>query len=173
MNFKIVCQNFRGQLRSNIPYDMNQLFQYLLLTDHHIIYNQLPQMIKLVLDNDATLLIFNNLKFRLMAKGNLVDQSCVQSILPKNCQVKDFVFQSCTIVGQLPIESINMNKLPHPYFSYTPELFPAARLVYMPNGKDRYNECINVFASGKYVITGVKSPPARLLYHLHNVAANF
>jgi TATA-box binding protein (TBP) (component of TFIID and TFIIIB) len=107
-------------------------------------------MLRIRLDN-ITILVFNNLKLRLMGRGNghrLVFNEFLSNI-PKVKVLSALQLMSFTGTYQFP-HIINIQNLDPTYFYVDLETFPAAVLRH--DGQEN----INVFLSGKIVITGLK-----------------
>ena len=108
-----------------------------------------PYQIVLSIDNVGKLLLFPSGKCRLMG---LKRPFSVNMRLP--LRIHDIEIQSITLTYNFG-SRINLLKvsqiMPCTDHMYEPELFPALRLT-------KYNPiCVNVFATGKVVILGVKS----------------
>jgi TATA-box binding protein (TBP) (component of TFIID and TFIIIB) len=108
-----------------------------------------PQQLVYNCANGEKLLVFTSGKCRLMGCKTPI---CSTSDLPIPVMLTNI--SSITLVMKLD-KSINLinlaNKLGSKKCTYEPELFPAVRLT-------AFNPlCVNVFASGKIVILGVKT----------------
>jgi hypothetical protein len=113
-------------------------------------YCHKPKMVKYHC-RGVTLLIFTSFKFRLMGGGWSHEQILQEFLqqLPFKINVLNLRLSTMTLVHDLK-QTINLHKLCPPYFSYEPELFPAAKLIH--SGREN----VNVFHSGKVVVTGMK-----------------
>lgn len=178
-SFTVVCVNYRGDiLQRSINKNINNVCMLERLRDYFLhlkpienvnLYKNRPQMLKIKIEPGITLLIFKSLKFRLMVSkrktDRIIDTKLLDRNLPRQFWVENFELQSQTIVFQLPFNSVNLYKLSSNFFCFEPELFPAARLIFKSNENnqktERYKECVNVFASGKVVITGFKTDVTR------------
>jgi hypothetical protein len=102
------------------------------------------------LNDGVKLLVFSTGKCRLMGLKKPIDKE-MYSRLP--FVVNDLEIQSATVVTHVgcDLNLINLsNRLPLRERVFEPEMFPALRLT-------KYNPmCVNVFASGKIVILGMK-----------------
>jgi TATA-box binding protein (TBP) (component of TFIID and TFIIIB) len=125
-------------------------------------YSSRPKMKKITL-NSSTILIFPTMKARIM--GTPSNQ--LETIDQLRCRLKANIFnlkvQSMTIVHNIG-HPINLDELQkHPKFNYEPELFCAAYSSTLKNIPH-----INIFHSGKVVITGVKTTyPHEALFNSH------
>jgi TATA-box binding protein (TBP) (component of TFIID and TFIIIB) len=100
----------------------------------------------------VTLLIFTSLRFRLMGKGEAHMQLLEDFLLrlPWTIRVATRIQVNMTVTHQLE-QCVNLHKLSHNNrFSTELELFPAAKFIH--NG----SEHVNVFHTGRLVITGVR-----------------
>ncbi len=107
------------------------------------VYNGRPTMLLLKTINN-TIIIFQNLKGRVMGNPNTINETI--NDLP--FKVSNVVIQTCTYTHSMTGE-INLLKITYP-FHYEGELFPAAYIKLM-------NAHVNIFHTGKLVITGVKN----------------
>lgn len=115
-------------------------------------YKSVPPKQKVFKTPLGTMLVFPSGKFRLMGvKEALTLTSAITNQLPYH--VESLQLQSATYVDYFGQE-ISLQNLAHQLTSqrayYEPEIFPALRLL------DYRPICVNVFASGKLVITGFK-----------------
>jgi TATA-box binding protein (TBP) (component of TFIID and TFIIIB) len=101
--------------------------------------------------NDLTILVFNNLKVRIMGKGNghqkVFDEFL--SHIPKVKVLSPLQLMSFTATYKFPF-NINIQNLDPSKYNIDLETFPAAVL------RHKGTENVNIFVSGKVVITGLK-----------------
>lgn len=131
---KLVNTVFKGTLRR-----MPENFEFRLR-------EKLPRMM-VSKSNGVTLLIFNNLKFRIMGK---ITYKQARQLLP----IAKIYLQTRTYTHELP-KSINLYHFSPPAeykFLYEPELFNSF-LLRIPGGG-----AMNLFASGKVVLMGKLKP---------------
>ncbi len=113
------------------------------------LYSQRPYMLKICM-NKATLLIFRNLKVRLMG-GGVYHEALFQFVVKtlNATIIMPLKLMSYTAVHNLQFR-INLHKLKPRNFHLSIELFPAAKLLHCAPTH------VNLFASGKCVFTGIK-----------------
>jgi TATA-box binding protein (TBP) (component of TFIID and TFIIIB) len=146
---KIVCKILHGQLIA--PHgeiiSLENLSPFA-----HVFYQHKPRMLKYH-QNEITLLIFTSLRFRLMGKGDAHMQVVEDflHLLPWNMCVSTRIQVNMTVTHKLE-QNVNLHKLLHNNnrFSAELELFPAAKFIH--NG----SEHVNIFHTGRIVITGVR-----------------
>ena len=109
------------------------------------IYVGRPTMIKIKI-NGNTVIIFRNMKGRIMGSSENMNETL--SSLPFD--VEDVKIQTLTFTDSIS-QTINLWKLNLPFF-YEGEIFPAAAYIKFQDGAH-----INIFHTGKLVLTGVKS----------------
>jgi len=140
----IVNTNYKTKI---YPTDLNIANTYF---ENSKLYQGKPSMLR-IKEYGATLLLFSSGTVRLMGKNNhdkLLQK--ILSILPNTKQVSPLQLMSHTIVHKINY-SINLHLLnPYKFFS-NQELFPSSIYIH------KSSEHVNIFASGKIVITGVKS----------------
>lgn len=106
------------------------------------VYNNTPTM-KLYKINNCTMLLFANGKSRIMGKPTSINDF----IENNSFLISNLKLVTMTVTYTLPYK-VNLHKISKP-FSYEFELFNAAYI--------KLPEHVNIFASGKIVILGVKS----------------
>jgi TATA-box binding protein (TBP) (component of TFIID and TFIIIB) len=159
MDLRIVNQVWRGQM--DMMVDLVGLKEVLnsgkvssVQTARHQIKQ--PEQLIIKFRDGTTMLIFKSGKFRIMGHAGDVDSLAMHFNVFNVADLFDFipdiVFQTMTATCKFP-NPINLNKLSylHPISTrYNPELFPACQvLTYKPVS-------VNVFASGKVTICGLK-----------------
>ena len=146
----VVCMNYHGSL--TFPENKIKLEDLIPYTTKF--YNHRPRMIKYH-KNGITILVFTSLRFRLMGKGDIHKQILQDFLhmLPWKSHVGEMTC-SMTVSHQLPVKHINLHKLDRRYFQVEMELFPAAKLIH------KGHEHVNIFHSGKLIITGVRELPS-------------
>ena len=109
-----------------------------------------PQQAKIKVPSKYTLIVFKSGHCRLMGCTKPIHDSCVKV---QNVLVKIERIQSITVVVDMQRTYRLSDVASKMKVIFEPELFPAARIM-------EFNPlCVNLFASGKVVITGLK--------HLH------
>ena len=141
---KVVCQIYRGQLSADCTLEQLEPFA----TNF---YSHRPRMIRFRL-NGITLLIFTSFRFRLMGRGDqhLAVLHSFLKKLPWQLKVSNLHLSTSTVVHDLG-HSVNLYSLESDHFFVELEIFPAA--IFRHGGKEH----INVFHTGRLVITGVQN----------------
>lgn len=132
----IVNINYKGHIS---PSDLAKL---------KISPNRSPPQQKVIDFDNGRLLVFSSGKCRLMGVRYPLESDHVLPMM-----INDLQIQSITVVGDLG-HDINLltlaHRIPCNQRMFEPELFPALRLTkYKPL-------CVNVFASGKVVVLGLR-----------------
>lgn len=154
---QVVCRIFQGQF---IP--CSERGKLIRLEDFYpfatTVYNHKPYMVR-YRRRGITLLIFNNLKFRIMGQGE-APLSVLNEFIDKlpatwrdELKVENLKLASMTLVHTLPAP-INPHKLCRDVTKFHTEweLFPAVKWLRAGGGVH-----VNVFHTGKVVAMGVKS----------------
>ena len=141
----VECRNYHGLL--SFPRRSVRLVDLVPYASKY--YNHRPTMVT-YRDEGVTLLIFTSFKFRLMGKGEKhkrVLQDFLRK-LPWKARVSEM---SCTMTVSHSLNThINLHTLDRTHFQVELELFPAAKLRH--SGREH----VNVFHTGKLMITGVR-----------------
>ena len=145
---KVVCKILHGQLLPNHGeiITLEKLSHFT-----HVFYQHRPRMLKYN-KNGVTLLIFTSLRFRLLGKGEAHLQLLEDFLLhlPWTIRVATQIQVNMTVTHQLE-KCVNLHRLSHNNrFSTELELFPAAKFIH--TGREH----VNVFHTGRIVITGVR-----------------
>jgi len=149
-----VCNaNFRGEFEK--PIDLHKLHEAIPKSK---LYSKPHQLV--IRDECGTLILFRTGKFRTMGcndelQASLFACSYLEKLSPFPFQEFPFIYlQSYTLKCQLGYRlRLEMMALSVPCV-YEPELFPALRLK-------QYNPAsVNVFATGKVTVCGLKDPDA-------------
>ena len=140
--------NYRGRLA---PGELEKIsFEHCQTPPYQAIFN-VGDTTTTTTTTNAKLLVFTSGKCRLMGMREPLTQSFVERQLP--LKVLDLRLQSATLVDHIgyDLNLISLARaLPRKSFLFEPELFPAVRLtIFNPL-------CVNVFATGKLVILGVR-----------------
>ena len=137
--------NYRAIISA--PYSLKELQQF--FPDSKL-YSHKPKMLR-IRTNNVSILVFNNLKVRIMGRGDehQNDFDKFLNLIPHVKIILPLQLMSFTAVYKLPYR-INIQNLDPNHFYVDLETFPAAILRH--NG----NENVNIFVSGKVVITGLK-----------------
>jgi hypothetical protein len=139
----ITCRILRGQLQSEQTLEEFAPFA-------HSFYQHRPKMVKYRKDG-ITLLIFTNLKFRLMGGGcsHIVVLEEFLRNLPWKVDFGSLRLSTMTATHQLD-GFVNLHKLNRKKFMVEQEIFPAAKWLH--GGREHFN----IFHTGRVVITGIK-----------------
>lgn len=146
---KVVCRVMSGQL---LLLGADKIVLEQLAPYAQRFYQHKPRMIK-YRSEGVTLLVFTSLRFRLMGGGEnhmRVLHEFLQR-LPWNLFVSDINVSTMTVTHHLGMR-VNLHKLDARHFSSELELFPASVWLH---GIGREN--VNIFHTGRIVITGVRS----------------
>jgi TATA-box binding protein (TBP) (component of TFIID and TFIIIB) len=155
---QVVCRIFQGQFipgseSSGHVIRLEDFFPFATT-----VYNHKPYMVK-YRQQGITLLIFNNLKFRIMGQGEAplsVLNEFMDRLPPAwkdELKVENLKLSTMTVVHTLPTP-INPHKLCRDFTKFHAEweLFPAVKWLGAGGGVH-----VNIFHTGKVVATGVKS----------------
>lgn len=135
--YSITNQNYKGKINSN----GKTLSEFSTIWDGKLYYK--PRMV-VVAYEDKKILIFNSFKIRIMGKGENH-----RDILRNTFKAYDIELMSMTVKIDLGF-SINLHKQYHNKIINTLELFPALNL------RTHNKIHVNIFASGKCILTGVR-----------------
>jgi TATA-box binding protein (TBP) (component of TFIID and TFIIIB) len=156
--------------RSSIPYEVD-LNTFCMYHKKAVMYERQPQM-AVIKSKKLKLLIFKSGKFRVMGPQTTAGAAC-RLARKFFYRFTPLEWQTSTVVLDLK-RRINLTKLyeyerarTNDFIYYEPELFPALTL-------NRFGSChVNVFATGKVVITGIKRTnfvlSRRLRSPVHNI----
>ncbi len=140
----IVNKNYRTKLTSKFTF--NELAN--LLPNSRLYYK--PRMIRIRTAEKYTILIFNSLTTRIMGRGDNHQGALEETVKDFLQIINPIILQSMTLIYNIN-RPINLHRLNPKYFLNLMELFPSCIMC------DTLKAHVNVFASGKIVMTGIKS----------------